>query len=92
MLLKKGEKETILDDGVGLIRNVSVRLSCGIYMCLMHVSPRDVDEKHEWSEVKGFPTMFSLRQEGSKTVFTFFPIADEDYDIEVIYYPHAKRG
>jgi len=93
MLLKKNEVSFVIDDGVGFIKSVMIRVDDALWLDVQHISMKDMHEQINGKAAgwEGVPTTFAIDEPvPGKTEFIFHPRNDLDRDVGVVYYPHAK--
>ena len=94
MILKQNENSFVIEDGVGLIKSVSIVIDNSFATQITHVAMKDMMKMldGQTKDFKGIPTIFAIHEEApSRTKFLFHPINDSERDVEVTYFPHAKR-
>lgn len=91
MILRKNANSVTIKDGVGQV--LSAAINRGEHLTkLLLASPEEIYKMREDCDYVGTPVFFALtRVAKEKTTLIFSPRADKKYEIEFIYFPHAKR-
>lgn len=94
MKLEKNSNKSILDDSLGQFINAWVELvESGNRWALMYIQPTEFEKMEKENPNKeGMPQYFTFKIGGKQTEFYFYPKADKNYEIGVLYYPQPKIG